>query len=246
MPLTNRLRLLWTLAFLVLFPGGGIASSNAQGHDNAFREGWSLLQKERYAEARAIFARIPPGEYDLGDYVVYFEGVTAARERQRIEASEAAVRLSGHYPQSPLIPYLQHEIAFAAALDNDLQAARGALAVSRGKVAGNARKSEEGYVVAVLSEEEGPTPAAAELHLQNFTSYTAQDGATLSYERLWQWRKEGRLGEWNLPVGFHARLARAVNRAGDPERARAVYEESLRKYPPSDDYYAMVLDYAEF
>ncbi|HEX9190748.1 MAG TPA: tetratricopeptide repeat protein, partial [Candidatus Deferrimicrobiaceae bacterium] len=241
----KRFLVLCILSIPAFLPRGAPAAEIVP-HDAAFREGWSLLEKERYAEARAAFARIPPGEYDLGDYVIYFEGVAAARERKRIEASEAAVRLSGHYPQSPLIPYLQHEIAFAAALDNDLQAARGALAVSRGKVAGNARKSEEGYVVAVLSEEEGPTPAAAELHLQNFTSYTAQDGATLSYERLWQWRKEGRLGEWNLPVGFHARLARAVNRAGDPERARAVYEESLRKYPPSDDYYAMVLDYAEF
>jgi len=36
--------------------------------------GVSLLQKERYAEARAVFATIPPVEYDLGDYVVYFGG----------------------------------------------------------------------------------------------------------------------------------------------------------------------------
>ena len=204
------------------------------------------MEKQRYAEARAAFSRIPPKEYDLGDYVVYFEGVAAARERKRAEASEAATRLIRLYPQSPLVPYLQHEIAFAAAIDNDLTVAREAFAVSRGKVAGSARKSEEGYVAAVLSGEGGPTPAAAELHLENFSSYTAQEGAILSYERLWQWRKEGRLGEWDLPVGFHAKLARTVNRAGDPERARAVYEETLRKFPPSDAYYAMVLDYAEF
>ncbi|MBS1245007.1 MAG: hypothetical protein H6R41_1544, partial [Deltaproteobacteria bacterium] len=89
MTLPNRLRLLWTLAFLVLFPGGGIASFTLQGHDDAFREGWSLLQKERYADARAIFAQIPPLEYDLGDYVVYFRGEAAAREGNRAEAGES-------------------------------------------------------------------------------------------------------------------------------------------------------------
>jgi len=237
--------ILCLLSPLALLPRVATAAE-IPSHDAAFREGWSLLEKERYAEARAAFARIPPGEYDLGDYVVYLEGVAAARLRQRAEASGAMAQLNRLYPQSPLIPYLHHEIAFAAALDNDMPAAREALAVSRGKVAGNARKSEEGYVVAVLSESGGPTPAAAELHLENFASHTAQEGAILSYERLWQWRKEGTLGEWELPVGFHAKLARAVIRAGDPERARAVYEEALRKFPPSDDYYAMVLDYAEF
>lgn len=241
----KRLFLLCLLPSLAFLPGVARAAEIA-AHDASLREGWSLLAKEQYAEARAAFAKIPPQEHDLGDYVVYFEGLAAARERVRAEASEAAARLSRLYPGSPLVPYLQHEIAFAAALDNDLAAAREALSVSRGKVAGAARKSEEGYVVAVLSEEGGPTPEAAERHLENFSSYTAHDGATLSYERLWQWRKEGMLAEWDLPAGFHAKFARAVNRSGDPERARAVYQESLGKFPPSDDYYAMVLDYAEF
>ena len=80
MTLPNRLRLLWILAILALRPDFAIASSAAGGHDAAFREGWSLLQKERYAEARAVFAKIPPLGYDLGDYVVYFGGEAAARE----------------------------------------------------------------------------------------------------------------------------------------------------------------------
>jgi soluble lytic murein transglycosylase len=113
-------------------------------------------------------------------------------------------------------------------------------------VTGNGRKAEEGYIAAVLAEDEGAMPAAAALHLENFSSYTAQDGATLSYERLWQWRKDGRLAEWDLGVSFYGKLARAVNRAGDPERARSVYEEAVRTFPPSEDFYAMVLDYAEF
>jgi len=241
----KRLLITCLLSTLALLPRPARAAEIAT-RDASLQEGWSLLTKERYAEARAAFALVPPEGFDLGDYVLYFEGVAAARDRKRADAAEAASRLSRLFPQSPLIPYLQHEIAFASALDNDLPAARAALAVSRGKVAGSARKSEEGYVVAVLSEEGGPAPAAAELHLENFSTHTAQEGATLSYERLWLWRKEGRLAEWDLPVGFHAKLARAVNRAGDPERARAVYEESLRRFPPSDDYYAMVLDYAEF
>ena len=241
----KRFPILCLLPFLV-FLARFVSAAEVPTHDATFREGWSLLEKERYAEARGAFAGIPAKEFDLGDYVVYFEGMAAARERKRAEASEAAGRLAALYPQSPLIPYLQHEIAFAAAVDNDAAAARQAFAASRGKVAGSGRKSEEGYIAAVLAEEGGATAAAAELHLENFASYTPQEGAFLSYERLWLWRKDGRLGEWDLPVGFFAKLARAVNRAGDPERARALYEESLRKFPPSDDYYAMVLDYAEF
>jgi hypothetical protein len=241
----KRLFILCLLHTLALLPPVALAAAN-RAYDAPFREGWSLLEKERYDEARAAFGRIPPEEFDLGDYVVFFQGVAAARERKRAEASEAAARLNGLYPQSPLIPYLGHEIAFAAALDNDVPAAREALAVSRGKVAGNGRKAEEGYVAAVLAEGEGAAPAAAALHLENFATYTAQDGATLSYERLWQWWKDGRIAEWNPGVAFYGKFARAVNRAGDPERARSVYEEAVRTFPPSDDYYAMVLDYAEF
>jgi len=241
----KRLLIPCLFAVLLCFPGAA-RCAGLFPHDTAFYEGWSLLEKERYAEARAALRPIPPQEYDLGDYVVYFDGMAAAREGKRDEAAAAAKRLEEIFPQSPLVPYLRHEIAFAAALDNDLPAARESLAVSRGKVTGNGRKSEEGYVAARLMEEDGPTPAAAERHMENFAAFTAQEGATLSYERLWQWRKEGRLASFDLPVGFYSKFARAANRAGDPERARALYEEAVRKVSASDDYYAMVLDYAEF
>ena len=122
----NRLRFLWILAFLALCPDFAIASSAAGEHDAAFREGWSLLQKERYAEARAVFTKIPPLEYDLGDYVVYFGGEAAAREGKRTEAGESLRLLEEKFPGSPLLPYLRHEVAYAAALDNDVAASRGA------------------------------------------------------------------------------------------------------------------------
>jgi tetratricopeptide (TPR) repeat protein len=246
MPLTNRPRFLWIFAFLVLFPGRGIASSDAQGHDDAFREGWSLLQKERYAEARAIFAKIPPLEYDLGDYVVYFRGEAAAREGNRAEAGESLRVMEEKFPGSPLLPYLRHEVAYAAALDNDLSSARESISMSRGAVKGNGRKSEEGYVLALLAEEGGFTAEAASLHLENFASYTAQEAAARSFERLWQWWGEGRFAAWNLTAGFHAKFAKAAARAGEPDRARAIFEDAINRFPPSGDYYALVLDSAEF
>ena len=246
MTLPNRLRLLWILVFLALCPRPAIASSAAGGHDAAFREGWSLLQKERYAEARAVFAKIPPLEYDLGDYVVNFGGEAAAREGKRTEAIDSLRLLKEKFPDSPLLPYLHHEIAYAAALDNDLPAARESISVSRGAVKGNGRKSEEGYVVALLAEEGGPTAGAASLHLENFASFTAQEAATRSFDRLWQWWREGRFTAWDLPAGFYAKFAKAAARAGEPERARTIFEEAIHRFPPSEDYYALVLDYAEF
>lgn len=224
----------------------GAAGAAAPPHDTDFREGLSHLEQERYAEARVAFGKIPPEAFDLGDYAVYFAGMASARDGKRQEAAEAARRLEERFPQSPLVPYLRHEIAFAAALDNDLPAARAALAVSRGKVTGNGRKSEEGFVAAVLAGEGEPTPESAALHLENFSAYSAQSAATLSYERLWQWWKEGRLAAFDLPVGFYAKLGKAAGRAGDAERARSVYEDALTRFPPSDEYYAMVLDFAEF
>jgi len=237
---------MWILVFLALCPSFAIAFASAAEHDAAFREGWSLLQKERYAEARAVFARIPPLEYDLGDYVVYFSGESAAREGKRTEAGESSRLLKEKFPGSPLIPYMHHELAFAAAVDNDLPAAREAYAVSRGKVTGNGRKAEEGYVAALLAAEGGPNAAVATLHLDNFAGHGAQEAAALSFERLWQWRSEGKFAEWDLPVGFFSKFARAAARAGETERARAVYEEAVSRFQPSDDYFAMVLDFAEF
>ena len=124
MPLPNRLRLLGILAFLALCPDIAVASSAAGGHDAAFREGWSLLQKERYPEADATLAGIPPAEFDLGDYVVYFRGKAAARVGKRTEAVALLLILGEKFSDSPLLPYLRHEVAYAAALDNDAAAAR--------------------------------------------------------------------------------------------------------------------------
>jgi len=245
MPLPSRRRLPWILAFLALCPNFAIAAAAGE-HDAAFREGWSLLQKERYAEARAVFTKIPPLEYDLGDYVVYFGGEAAAREGKRTEAGESLRLLEEKFPGSPLQPYLRHEVAYAAALDNDLPAARESISVSRGAVKGNGRKSEEGYVVALMAEEGGPSAEAASMHLENFASYTAQEAATRSSERLWQWWRDGRFAAWDLTAFFYGKFAKAAARAGEPERARAIFEEAIHRFPPSTDTYALVLDYAEF
>ena len=246
MPLPNRLRLVWILAFLVLCPDFAIASSAAPGYDAAFREGWSLLQKERYEEARAIFAKIPPLEYDLGDYVVFFAGVSAAREGKRTEAGESLALLKEKFPLSPLIPYLRHDVAYAAALDNDVAASREAFGLSRGKVSGSRRKAEEGYVAAFLAGEGGPTAEAAALDLENFSAYSARDAGIRSFERLWKWRTDGLFPGWDLSPGFYAKFAKAAARAGDTERARALFEEAVGRFPPSEQYFALVLDYAEF
>jgi len=246
MPLTNRLRILWILASLALCPQFAVASASVPGHDAAFREGWSLLQKERYAEARAVFAKIPPLEYDLGDYVVYFGGEAAAREGKRTEAAESLRLLKEKFPDSPLLPYLLHDVAYAAALDNDVAAAREAFGLSRGKVSGSGRKAEEGYVAAFLAGEAGPTAEAATLHLENFSAYAARDAGILSFELLWKWRVDGLLAGWDLSPGFYAKFAKATARAGEAERARALFEEAILRFPPSGEYFALILDYAEF
>lgn len=233
-----------TVLLLALGTAAYPAAPNA--YDKDFREGWAHLDNGRFAEAAAAFARIPHGEYDLGDYVQYFSGMAAARGKKRVEASEHMNLLEARYPGSPLIPYMRHEIGFAAALDNDLRLARAALDVSGERVSGGGRKSEEGFIAAVLAEEKGPNARAAQLHLDNFAAHSAQSAAALSYERLWGWWKEGLLASFDLPVGFHAKLGRAVSRAGDAERARAVYDDALNRFPPSNEYYAMALDYAEF
>ncbi|MBP2684268.1 MAG: hypothetical protein H6Q79_2307, partial [Deltaproteobacteria bacterium] len=234
------------VTIVLLSLGADALSAPPNAHDKTFREGWDHLDHERFAEAGAAFGKIPPGEYDLGDYVVYFSGMAAARGKKRVEASEFMNRLERQYTLSPLVPYLRHEIGYAAALDNDLRLAAAALSVSRGSVTGGNRKSEEGYIVAILAEEAGPTPEAATLHLDNFAAYSAQSAAALSYERLWGWWKDGRLASFDLPAGFYAKLGKAIVRAGDAERARVVYDNALNRFPPSPEYYAMVLDYAEF
>jgi len=246
MPLPNRLRRLWILAFLVLCPNFAIASSAAQRYDAAFRDGWSLLQRERYAEASAALAGIPPAEFDLGDYVVYFRGKIAARVGNRTEAAEFLRILDEKFSDSPLLPYLRHEVAYAAALDNDAPAAREAFGLSRGKVSGSRRKAEEGYVAAFLAGGGAPTAEAANLHLENFSTHAASEAGILSFERLWMWRAGGLLAGWDLSPGFYAKFAKAAARAGEVDRARALYEEAILRFPPSGEYFALILDYAEF
>ena len=242
----NRLRPMWILAFLALWPNLASASPSAPAHDAAFREGWSLLQKEQYAEARAEFAKIPPLDYDLGDYVVYFGGEAAAREGKRAEAVESLRLLEEKFPASPLLPYLLHEVAYAAALDNDVAASREAFGLSRGKVNGSRRKAEEGYVAAFLAGEGGASAEAAALHLENFSAYAAREAGILSFEALWKWRADGLLAKWDLSPAFYAKCAKAAARAGETERARALFEEAVSRFPASNGYFALILDYAEF
>ena len=246
MPLPSRLRFLGILAFLALCPDIAIASSAVRQFDDAFRKGWSHMQKEQYAEARVVFAKIPPLEYDLGDYVVYFEGEAAAREGDRIETGKALRLLEEKFPDSPLLPYLRHEVAYAAALDNDAAASREAFGLSHGKVVGSRRKAEEGYIAAFLAGEGAPTAEAATLHLENFSVYPAREAGMLSFERLWKWRSDGLLAGWDLTPGFYAKFAKAAARTGETERARALYEEAIVRFPSSAEYYALILDYAEF
>ena len=246
MPMPNRLRLIPMFAFLALCPHFAAASPSVPGHDAAFQEGWSLLQKEQYPEARAVFSTIPPLEYDLGDYVVYFGGESAAREGLRAEAAASLRLLQEKFPGSPLLPYLRHDIAFAAALDNDVAGSREAFGLSRGKVSGSRRKAEEGYIAAFLAGEGSPTKEAAALHLENFSAYAAREAGILSFELLWKWRADGRFEGWSLSPGFYAKFARAAALAGESERARALFEEGVARFPASEEYFAMILDYGEF
>ena len=157
-----------------------------------------------------------------------------------------SVLLEEKFPGSPLLPYLRHEVAYAAALDNDVAAARDPFGLSRGKVSGSRRKAEEGYVAAVLAGDGAPTAEAATLYLENFSAYAAREAGILSLERLWKWRADGLLAGWDLSPGFYAKFAKAAARAGEEERARAIFEEAARRFPPSGEYFALILDYAEF
>jgi hypothetical protein len=209
------------------------------------RKGWSLLSEERCPEARAALRNISPADYDLGDYVLYFTGLCLAREGNRADAAAALDNLVASFPRSPLAPYLSHALAYAAAVDNDLAAAKGYHEFSRGKVTGNGYKAEEEFVAARLLEADGPSAAAAEAHLENISAHTAQEAAGLSMELLRQWRREGKWEKWGFPVAAHGKFARALSRASENEEALSVYAEAIRNFPLSDDYYSVLLDYAE-
>ncbi len=260
----RRVRLFASLILLLSLSPFAHADSTPSV-DNTFREGWTLLSEEQFAEARETFGGITPGEYDLGDYVLYFTGVALSREGKPKEAALTLERLTSTFPESPLIPYLAHELAFAAAKAGDIPSARKYFRSSRGNVRGDRRTAAEGYIAARLMEEreekgeekgeergeeqqkkDQEQRKAAEAHLENFSSYTVQEGALLSMERLWGWRAGGKLWEWGLPVSFYDRYAKALFRAGEEEGARAVFQEALERFPPSDGYYDVLLDYGEF
>jgi len=142
------------LSFLVQAPPA--SASDAPDTDETLREGYSLLTNEEYDEARRVFSRISPDGYDLGDYLLYFTGFSLARQGKQEEAASVLGTLAGSFPESPLSPYLSHELAYAAAKADDLAVARKHFSASRGKVSGNGRKSEEGYIAARLLEREIP------------------------------------------------------------------------------------------
>ena len=258
------LKRLVTLFFILSF-APSVHAVSVSPQDNTFREGWSLLSEEKYAEAREAFGEISPGEYDLGDYVLYFTGLALSREGKPEEAGKTLEQLSSAFPQSPLIPYLAHELAFAAAKAGDIPSARKYFLLSRGKVTGDRRVAAEGYIAARLMEEpeEGPGEGtegepegdragdaqrkkAAEAYLEDFSASTVQEGGLLSMERLWGWYREGKLAGWDLPVSFYGKFAKSLFRAGEDVRARAVYQEAVERFSLSDDYYGLLLDYAEF
>ncbi len=245
------------MLLLVLSLASFAHAASASSLDNTFREGWSLLSEEKFAEAREAFGEISPGEYDLGDYVLYFTGLALAREGKPAEAVSTLERLTSDFPQSPLIPYLAHELAFAAAKAGDIPSARKYFRSSRGKVTGYRRTAAEGYLAARLLEEPEREPEgeqgrntvrkkAAEAYLENFFSSTVQESGLLSMERLWEWYREGKLSELELPESFYGKYAKALFRAGEDGRARTVYQEAAEKFSPSNDYYNLLLDYAEF
>ncbi|MGB6410657.1 MAG: tetratricopeptide repeat protein, partial [Candidatus Deferrimicrobiaceae bacterium] len=150
----RRVRLFASLILLLALSPIAHADS-VPSADNTFRKGWTLLSEEQFAEARETFGGITPGEYDLGDYVLYFTGVALSREGKPVEAAEILERLLSTFPESPLVPYLRHELAFAAAKEGDIPSARKYFRDSRGKVTGNGRKAAEGYIAARLMEDKG-------------------------------------------------------------------------------------------
>jgi soluble lytic murein transglycosylase-like protein len=212
--------------------------------DQALREGWKLLSAEKYPLARDKFRKIDPAGYDLGDYVVCFTGLAWVREGKMAEGAAAWDNLTASFPRSPLAPMLAVELSWLAARSDNLALARRWYTVGRGGAIGAGRRAEEGYVAARLAEDEDPV-RASEMHLQNFSAYSAQEGGAMSAERLAARHREGRFVKWSLPVGFYARYAKAAFRAGDAETAMQLYREGLRIFPPGDDYYALMYDFAE-
>lgn len=234
------------VALFLSLPAPPVDGAPRSRDDELFRSAYARVESEEYSAAREALRQIDPKEFDLGDYVVYLVGLSHAREGDRPAAARTLEALSGAFPASPLAPHLSLELAFLAAKDNDVAAARTYLGPARGKASGNGRRAEERFVAARLLEEDGPLAAAAEAHLANFAAAPASEGGTLSMERLWGWRAQGTLAGLKLPLSFHATFANALGRASEHERAEAVYGEAIEAKTRSDDYYSLLLDYAEF
>ncbi len=199
---------------------------------------------EKYPLAREKFRKIPATDYDLADYAECFTGLSFVREGNLPAAAATWDNLVSAHPGSPLVPLLAIEMAFLSARQDNLALARRWFDIGKGHASGSERKSEEGFVGARLLEEIDPV-RAAESHLQNFVTYSAQEGGSLSAERLASWHRAGRFTDWSLPVTFYARLAKAQFRAGNVDRARLLYRDALRKFPPTEEYYSLMFDFAE-
>src|SRR4030066_1574828 len=98
-------RLLASFAFLLTLPSPARADSLSPA-DHLFREGWALLSEEKFPEARETFGALSPGEYDLGDYVLFFTGFALAREGKLADAAAVHDRLRAPFPPPPPVPSL--------------------------------------------------------------------------------------------------------------------------------------------
>lgn len=219
-------------------------ASSLSPSDQALREGWLLLASEKYALARDKFRKITLSGYELSDYALGFTGMSYAREGKLADAAATWDNLVASSPDSPLVRLLATELAFLAARGDNLALAARWHEAAKGYANGAARRSESGYVAARLLEDADPA-RAAELHLQNYVSYSAQEGGALSGERLAGWWRAGRFIEWKLPIGFHARFAKTLFRAGDAPLSRQLYRDALRRFPVSEEYLSLMYDFAE-
>src|SRR5512143_2525396 len=79
--------------------------------DEAISRGWRLLDEGKPSEARRALEGTSPSGYDLGDYLVYFRGLSMAGEGDLAGAAAAEAALKAGWPDSPLVPCLAHELA---------------------------------------------------------------------------------------------------------------------------------------